>query len=121
MLEKLNKYPLSLNKIRSWGAAKINENSNGKFHVNPDNHELIDPIINEVVTYNPVMLFNMFDDNDVFISIFRDVEKKCFGFSIDGAFDKGCYSTRNETEKQAFNFALEVLEKNIAYNIDVIK
>ena len=119
MLETISNYPLSFNIIKEWMIDKIKENNKGDFpdefraYIESENVHI--QMLNDVLTYNPGILFSVLDDNNVFISIFRDFENHSFKFSIDGiVLDLEGFDNRNLADKEALIQGVKILEKNLS-------
>lgn len=89
--------------------------------------EMADSYASALLTTNPRILFDFFDENEIFISI-RCAAKDVFYFRWNVKFDKGNdvehpealgrstasnFTTRLECEKEAFNLAFKLLEEKL--------
>jgi hypothetical protein len=70
--------------------------------------------IGELIDSQPRGLFDVFDDNSVFIQISVDLENNCFRYSFDGGrVESNDYTTRKEAEIAAVEKAFEILNDKI--------
>jgi len=127
-LELLEKYPLSTEVVREWFMQKMIESVRGDNEVPEDfkNFMLEQGIDNDkmsiMIDANPRMLFDVFDENDLFIEIFMypDVTFTC---KIGNEATTNSWSTRKEAEMFAIEAAFEILEnklKPVSDDSDVI-
>ena len=118
-LELLEKYPEAAAVIRQFYTNELVESLKGGNY--PDEFKqfaLAQPLDNEYIAEfintAPRGLFNVFDDNDIFIQISVDIENKCFRWSFDGGkVESNDYTSRKETEAAAVEKAFEILNEKL--------
>lgn len=116
--ELLEKYPLSTEVVREWFMQKMIESVRGDDEVPEDfkNFMLEQGIDNNrmatIIDSNPRMLFDVFDNNDLFIEIFMypDVTFTC---KIGNEATTNSWKTRKDAEAFAIEAAFEMLEKKL--------
>jgi hypothetical protein len=117
-IELLEKYPLSTEVVREWFMQKMIESVRGDDEVPEDfkNFMLEQGIDNNrmatIIDSNPRMLFDVFDNNDLFIEIFMypDVTFTC---KIGNEATTNSWKTRKDAEAFAIEAAFEMLEKKL--------
>jgi hypothetical protein len=117
-IELLEKYPLSTEVVREWFMQKMIESVRGDDEVPEDfkNFMLEQGIDNNrmatIIDSNPRMLFDVFDNNDLFIEIFMypDVTFTC---KIGNQATTNSWKTRKDAEAFAIEAAFEMLEKKL--------
>jgi len=116
--ELLEKYPLSTEVVRTWFMEKMIESIKGADEVPEDfkNFMLEQGIDNDkmaiMIDANPRMLFDVFDENDLFIEIFMypDVTFTC---KIGNEATTNSWKTRKDAEAFAIEAAFEMLENKL--------
>ena len=116
--ELLEKYPLSTEVVREWFMQKMIESVRGDDEVTEDfkNFMLEQGIDNNrmatIIDSNPRMLFDVFDNNDLFIEIFMytDVTFTC---KIGNETTTNSWKTRKDAEAFAIEAAFEMLENKL--------
>ena len=116
--ELLEKYPLSTEVVRDWFMQKMIESVRGDEEVPEDfkNFMLEQGIDNNkmaiMIDSNPRMLFDVFDENDLFIEIFMypDVTFTC---KIGNEATTNSWKTRKDAESFAIEAAFEMLENKL--------
>lgn len=116
--ELLEKYPLSTEVVREWFMQKMIESVRGDDEVPEDfkNFMLEQGIDNNrmatIIDSNPRMLFDVFDNNDLFIEIFMypDVTFTC---KIGNEATTNSWKTRKDAEAFAIEAAFEMLENKL--------
>lgn len=116
--ELLEKYPLSTEVVREWFMQKMIESVRDADEVPEDfkNFMLEQGIDNNrmatIIDSNPRMLFDVFDNNDLFIEIFMypDVTFTC---KIGNEATTNSWKTRKDAEAFAIEAAFEMLEKKL--------
>jgi hypothetical protein len=116
--ELLEKYPLSTEVVRDWFMQKMIESVRGDEEVPEDfkNFMLEQGIDNNkmaiMIDSNPRMLFDVFDENDLFIEIFMypDVTFTC---KIGNEATTNSWKTRKDAEAFAIEAAFEMLENKL--------
>ena len=117
-IELLEKYPLSTEIVRTWFIEKMIESIKGADEVPEDfkNFMLEQGIDNDkmaiMIDANPRMLFDVFDENDLFIEIFMypDVTFTC---KIGNEATTNSWKTRKDAEAFAIEAAFEMLENKL--------
>lgn len=115
-IELLEKYPLSAAVIKASILEKMLESFKDdsvpdefKEHMRQQGVE--DDKVAVMIDAQPRFLFDVFDDNNVFIQI---NVFKTFSYSInEGEVISGSWKTRKEAEKAAIETAFDVLEENL--------
>lgn len=124
-IELLEKYPLSAKIIKDWFLGQMieslkKETIDEEFKTFMREQGIDDDKMGTLIDVNPVMLFPVFDNNEIFISIkvtntsFENSMKVTFLYKIN---DKGEYIirkfTRKEIELVAIEEAFEILENKL--------
>jgi hypothetical protein len=119
-IELLEKYPESAKIIRAWFLEKMIE-SLQTADVPDDFKQMMretgieNDKLSIMIDSNPRMLLDVFDDNDIIISISYSSK---FMIAING-FDHGeRYKTRKEAELVAIDAAFEILENKLSPKIE---
>jgi hypothetical protein len=115
--EIFEKYPLSTEAMREWFKAKLVEsfkefNEDEAFKGAMLELGVDDEQLTRVVEAGPHMLFELFDNNEIYVSIFYYYNEKQWGFSINEthANFNGQFSSRKATEHAAMLKGLGKLE-----------
>ena len=121
-LELLEKYPKAAVKVREWFLEKMLDNLKKDDGVPEDFKEFVrqqgidDERVAKILGGNPRTLFDVFDENQLYIKIDIFVgETAKFTWSINGheAVGPSLYTSRLEAEKEAVTKAFEMLNKNL--------
>ena len=121
-IELLEKYPESAKIIRAWFLEKMIESLQtadvpDEFKDMMRETGIEDDKLSIMIDSNPRMLLDVFDDNDIIISISYSSK---FMIAING-FDHGeRYKTRKEAELVAIDAAFEILENKLSPKIEEI-
>lgn len=118
-IELLNKYPLSTKVIKDWymeemlKSLKVNDIPED-FKQSVLKEGVSDERLAEVITIQPRGLFDVFDENNLVISIFINNSK--FGYRINNliGFTEE-FSTRKETELQSIQDCFKFLEEKLTF------
>jgi hypothetical protein len=119
-IELLNNYPESAKIIRAWFLEKMIESLQtadvpDEFKDMMRETGIEDDKLAIMIDSNPRMLLDVFDDNDIIISISYSSK---FMIAING-FDHGeRYKTRKEAELVAIDAAFEILENKLSPKIE---
>lgn len=119
-LELLQKYPLTNNVIKDWFMKSMIESFKDESVPEEFKQYMLEQGIEEekigtLIDVNPRMLLDVFDDNDIIISISYSSK---FMIAING-FDHGeRYKTRKEAELVAIDAAFEILENKLSPKIE---
>jgi hypothetical protein len=115
-LEFLKQYPISSIKIKDWFHERMIESFK-----DPEIAEEFKEFILEqgiefdkiamLINSNPRMLFDIFDENEIFISI--NIKDRKFSYRIDNVINPTEYSTRKECELISITRAFEILEEKL--------
>lgn len=115
-LELIVKYPLAGKIVKEWFFKSMLESF--KDETVPDEFKefmLEQGIENDklgtMIDVNPRMLFDVFDENEVFISI--NVVDRKFTYRIDNLVNPTEYSTRKECELISITRAFDILENKL--------
>lgn len=124
-LELLKNHPLSAKLIREWFMEKMIESLNNdsitdEFRQFMREQSIDDDKLGVMIDSNPRMLFDVFDQNDIYINIEAYLGEltlfDSFGYGILGQkllIANMEYRTRKEAELCAIEAAFEILESNI--------
>lgn len=116
-LELLEKHPYATEVIRTWFLEKMIESLNDQSV--PDEFKdfmrgqgIDNDRLSTMIDANPRMLFDVFDENDLFIEIFMypDVTFTC---KIGNEATTNSWKTRKEAEMFAIEAAFEILENKL--------
>ena len=116
-LELLEKHPYATEVIRTWFLEKMIESLNDQSV--PDEFKdfmrgqgIDNERLSTMIDANPRMLFDVFDENDLFIEIFMypDVTFTC---KIGNEATTNSWKTRKEAEMFAIEAAFEMLENQL--------
>jgi hypothetical protein len=115
-LELLEKYPRAASVIKNWLLWKMvdalqNESIDEEFKQYMRDQGIENDKIAPMIDANPRMLFDIFDEHEVFISI--NVLYKKFTYRIDNLVNPTEYSTRKECELISITRAFEILENKL--------
>lgn len=118
-IELLEKYPLATEVVRDWFIRKMMESVNNDNDVPEDFKKFMidEGIPNDrlciFIDANPRSLFDVFDENNLFIEIFMfpDVTFTC---KINNGATTNSWKTRKEAETFAIEAAFEMLEEKLA-------
>jgi hypothetical protein len=115
-LDLLEKYPASTEIIRAWFMERMieslqDENVPDEFKDFMREQGVQNDKLGTMIDANPRMLFDVFDENEVFISI--NVVDRKFTYRIDNLVNPTEYSTRKECELISITRAFEILENKL--------
>lgn len=115
-LELLEKYPRAASVIKNWLLWKMvdalqSESIDEEFKQYMRDQGIENDKIAPMIDANPRMLFDIFDEHEVFISI--NVVDKKFTYRIDNLVNPTEYSTRKECELISITRAFEILENKL--------
>jgi hypothetical protein len=116
-LELLESYPAAAKLIKEWFyEAMLNslkdESITEDFRTFMTEQGIDNDKIGILIDANPRMLFDVFDEHEVFISI--NVVDKKFTYRIDNLVNPTEYSTRKECELISITRAFEILENKLS-------
>ena len=118
MLELLKTYPEAGKVVKNHFLSKMLEGLNDdnipddfKEHVR--NMGIDDDKIAKMVGGSPRALFDVFDDNDLFINITHDYTDRVFRWSVDGEVDSQNYVLRKAAEQDAVAEAFKLLNEKL--------
>ena len=117
--ELLETYPKAAEIVRKHFMDKLLESLNDAdlpddFKEFARSQEIDNDKVGGLIDAQPRGLFDVFDDNDVFIEISVDLENKCFRYSFNGGrVESNDYTTRKETEVEAIKGAFEILNDRL--------
>ena len=123
-LELIKKYPLAAKVIKDWFLTQMieslnNESIDEEFKNFMREQGVEDDKMGTLIELNPRMLFDVFDDNEIYIQIGvnRDsnlyFQYKINDFLIGNFFRDLKYKTRKEAELFAIEAAFEILENKL--------
>jgi len=118
MLELLKKYPKAAVVVKSHFLEIMLESLNTdslpddfKEHVRVQG--INDDMVKKVLEKAPRNLFDVFDDNGIFINITFDHEDRIFRYSVDGEVDSQNYLFRRAAEEAAITEAFSLLNQKL--------
>lgn len=118
MLELLQKYPEASKVVKSYYLelmlSTLNDDSlpeDFKEHVREKGID--DDKIAKMLSGAPRSMFDVFDDNGVFINITFDHEDRIFRYSVDGEVDSQKYLFRKAAEQDAVAEAFRILNERL--------
>jgi hypothetical protein len=116
-IELLEKNPESAKLVIDWFFSKMIESLNGssvdeEFRNFMREQALDNDKMGVMIDANPRMLFDVFDANEIFISI--NVVDRKFTYRIDNLVNPTEYSTRKECELISITRAFEILENKLS-------
>ena len=119
MIELFEKYPKAANIVKSYYLEKLLESlkSEGlpeEFKEHVRQQGIDDEKVVKLVETMPRSLFDVFDENEIYIEILTDAVfmKPKFQYKIS-LLDKQKFDTRKEAEKEAINVAFKLLEEKL--------
>lgn len=124
-IELLNKYPESAKIIRAWFLEKMIESLQtadvpDEFKDMMRETGIEDDKLSVMIDSNPRMLLDVFDDNEIYLNIFR--VKNIFMWSLydieEQILDGRVFNTRKETELFAIEAAFKLLENKLSPKIE---
>jgi hypothetical protein len=115
-LDLLEKYPASTEIIRAWFMERMieslqDENVPDEFKDFMREQGVQNDKLGTMIDANPRMLLDVFDENEVFISI--NVVDRKFTYRIDNLVNPTEYSTRKECELISITRAFDILENQL--------
>ena len=120
--EKLmNENPLTKDKLKEWFLDKLMASAN-EFKEDDSFKEFMiksgitDDQITTVFKEGGRASLDMFDENDVVVTIIHDWKTKKFSYRINDEKQTGKYSLRKEAEKHAMWRAVSILEEKLTEN-----
>ena len=118
MLELLKKHPKATQKVRDWFMNKMIEslkdsNVPENFKEYMRSQGVPDDNIATILGDNPRALFDVFDNNGIYIIITRDFNTGLFYYSFDGKAKSDSYSSRKEAESVAVERAFQILDDTL--------
>jgi hypothetical protein len=119
-LELLKEHPHTANLIKKWFVSSmVNSLSGAELPDDFKNYMLEQGVDDEklaiLIDANPRMLFDVFDENKIYITISRGAKSFMFGWCDEDEFylRDDPYSTRKECEMAAIVIAFGMLEKKL--------
>jgi hypothetical protein len=119
-LELLEKYPKAGKIVNKWFLDKMLKSLNTdtvpeEFKEYISNQPIDNQNIAVMIDNNPRVLFDVFDENEIYINITRLGGKFMSGYSndIDQHIKDNLFITRKEAEFDAIESAFELLDKNL--------
>jgi hypothetical protein len=112
----LEKYPASAEIVRAWFMERMiesfkDENVPDEFKDFMREQGIDNDKLGTMIDVNPRMLLDVFDENDIFISI--NITDRKFTYRIDNVINPTEYSTRKECELISITRAFEILENKL--------
>jgi hypothetical protein len=120
-IELLETYPKAAGVIKEFYNNKlIDSMSDSSERVSEEFKEMLkqqsfdNEYVASFIDNNPRFLFDVFDDNNIFIQITVDIENNCFRWSLDGGLvESNDYTSRKEAETVAVEQAFEILNEKL--------
>jgi hypothetical protein len=115
-LDLLESHPASTEIIRAWFMGRMieslqDENVPDEFKNFMREQGIQNDKLATMIDVNPRMLLDVFDENDIFISI--NITDRKFTYRIDNVINPTEYSTRKECELISITRAFEILENKL--------
>ena len=115
-LDLLEKYPVSTEIIRAWFMERMieslqDENVPDEFKDFMREQGVQNDKLGTMIDASPRMLLDVFDENEIFISI--NITDRKFTYRIDNLVNSTEYSTRKECELISITRAFEILENKL--------
>lgn len=101
-------YPKSVEAIGNWMFSADKQLEDAPLFV--PTKEGIEETVNITLTFNPRLLFDFFDDQSIFISIYRNEHRLFTYYVSDESF---VAENRNDAEIKAITLAFQELEKRL--------
>jgi hypothetical protein len=128
-LELLEKYPLTAQIVKDWFMQSMlesfkDENVPEEFKQFMLEQGIEDDKVGKLIDVNVRILFDVFDENDIFINIIKEDSTKFMWGYVDttGNYIKnGLVKTRKEAEHAAIEKAFEILEKKLTPAVEEIE
>jgi hypothetical protein len=128
-LELLEKYPLAKNIVKDWFMRSMlesfkDENVPEEFKQFMLEQGIEDDKVGKLIDVNVRILFDVFDENDIFINIIKEDSTKFMWGYVDttGNYIKnGLVKTRKEAEHAAIEKAFEILEAKLTPAVEEIE
>jgi predicted metal-dependent phosphotriesterase family hydrolase len=118
ILELLQKYPEAAKVVKSYYLevmlSTLNDDSlpeDFKEHVREMGID--DDKISRILNGSPRSMFDVFDDNGIFINITFDHEHRVFRYSVEGEVDSQDYLFRKSAEQEAIAEAFKILNERL--------
>ena len=116
-LELLEKHPLAANVVRDWFINQLLESFKDETVPEGFKQYMLDQGIDNdkvgtLIDVNPRNLLDVFDENEIFISI--NITDRKFTYRIDNLVNPTEYSTRKECELISITIAFEILENQLS-------
>lgn len=119
-LELLEKYPKTGKVINDWFLGKMIQSLNTntipeEFKEYVSNQPIDNQYISVMIDTNPRILFDVFDEHEIYINITRMNGKFMSGYSndIDEHIKDDLFITRKDAESDAIKSAFELLEEKL--------
>jgi len=118
MLELLQKYPEAGKVVKDHFLSKMldslnDDNIPDDFKEHVRNMGIEDDKIAKMVGNSPRTMFDVFDENELFINITFDNERNLFNWSINGQLDNQNYIFRKAAEQEAVAEAFKLLNEKL--------
>jgi polyribonucleotide nucleotidyltransferase len=118
MLELLQKYPEAGKVVKDHFLSKMldslnDDNIPDDFKEHVRNMGIEDEKIARMVGNAPRSMFDVFDENDLFINVTFDHTDRMFRWSVDGQMDSQTYIFRKAAEQEAVAEAFKLLNERL--------
>ena len=118
MLELLQKYPEAGKVVKDHFLSKMldslnDDNIPDDFKEHVRNMGIEDEKIAKMIGNPPRSMFDVFDENDLFINVTFDHTDRMFRWSVDGQMDSQTYIFRKAAEQEAVAEAFKLLNERL--------
>jgi hypothetical protein len=118
MLELLKQYPEAAKTVKAYYLEIMLDGLNDEslpedFKEHVRSQGIDDNKIATIIEASPRSLFDVFDNNSIFINITFDHEYRMFRWSVNGEVDQGNYPFRVAAEKHAIIEAFKLLNETL--------
>ena len=117
-MELLQTYPIASVKVKGWFMEKMlntlkDDTIPEEFKDYVRQQGIEDEKLANIVGDNPRALFDVFDDNEIFIDVIFDHEHRVFRYSFDGNVESINYTLRKDAEADAVAEAFKLLNEEV--------
>lgn len=118
MLELLQKYPEAAKVVKAYYleimlSTLIDNSLPEDFKEHVREMGIDDDKISRILNASPRAMFDVFDDNGIFINVTFDNEYRIFRYSVDGEVDSQEYLFRKAAEEAAVGEAFKILNEKL--------
>ena len=118
MIELLQKYPEAAKVVKAYYleimlSTLIDNSLPEDFKEHVREMGIDDDKISRILNGSPRAMFDVFDDNGIFINVTFDNEYRVFRYSVDGEVDSQEYLFRKAAEEAAVGEAFKILNERL--------